>query len=87
MLAEELFYRAGGLASINPIFVEGLMLHNGAVRSSSLERQNGYADSFMAGIDIRKEDVVIVVSTSGINPVLVDVVLWAKNYGVRIIFN
>ena len=30
MLAEELFYRAGGLVRVKPILFEGLMLHAGA---------------------------------------------------------
>ena len=39
MLAEELFYRAGGLARVCPIFDEDLMLHRAAARSSELERK------------------------------------------------
>ena len=41
MLAEELFYRAGGLAAANPILVESLMLHAGAENSTQLERRSG----------------------------------------------
>ena len=43
MLAEELFYRAGGLARVCPIFDEDLMLHRAAARSSELERKPGLA--------------------------------------------
>lgn len=39
ILTEEVFYRSGGLAPIHPIFVEELMLHKGASRSSQLERK------------------------------------------------
>ncbi|MBO1515534.1 SIS domain-containing protein [Metabacillus bambusae] len=78
ILTEEVFYRAGGLAPIKPIFIEPLMLHEGAVRSSQLERQNDYAISFMEKQDIQRHDVVIVISTSGINPVPVDVAILAK---------
>ncbi|WP_144478257.1 SIS domain-containing protein [Cytobacillus oceanisediminis] len=73
ILTEEVFYRAGGLVPIRPILVEPLMLHEGALRSSRLERQNGYAEGFMKEQDIRPEDVVFVLSTSGRNPVPVDV--------------
>ena len=38
MLAEELFYRAGGLVRVRPILFEGLMLHAGAELSTRLER-------------------------------------------------
>ena len=38
ILTEEVFFRAGGLVPINPILIEPLMLHEGAVQSSQLER-------------------------------------------------
>ncbi|WP_376771939.1 SIS domain-containing protein [Paenibacillus rhizosphaerae] len=81
ILTEEVFYRAGGLAPIRPIFVEKLMLHEGAVRSSELERQNGLAADFMGEQDIRDGEVVFVLSTSGRNPVPVDVALMAGQKG------
>lgn len=85
MLAEELFYRAGGLACIQPIFLEDVMLHKGAVRSSTFERQNGYIASLDDSFDIRAEDVLIVVSTSGINPVPIDISLRGRNAGAKTI--
>lgn len=85
LLAEELFYRAGGLACINPILIEELMLHKGAIRSSGHERQNDFIHSMLPQFDIRKTDVVIVISTSGINPVPIDVLLYAKKQGVKTI--
>ena len=42
MLAEELFYRAGGLVKVYPILDEPLMLHKNASRSSQVERLSGY---------------------------------------------
>jgi uncharacterized phosphosugar-binding protein len=81
ILAEEVFYRAGGLVPIKPIFVEPLMLHEGAVRSSMLERENNFAQEFIAEEEIRPEDVFFVFSTSGRNPVPIDVALTAKNKG------
>ncbi|MCM3700698.1 SIS domain-containing protein [Paenibacillus macerans] len=81
ILTEEVFYRAGGLVPIHPIFVEKLMLHEGAVRSSELERQNGLAEEFMNGQDIRPGEVMFVLSTSGRNPVPVDAAQIAKQMG------
>src|SRR5699024_8434035 len=49
ILTEEVYYRAGGLVPMHPILHEPLMLHEGAVRSSSLERKNDYAKEFMDG--------------------------------------
>jgi len=81
MLGEELFYRAGGLAPINPILIEDLMLHKGAVRSSQFEQKNDFAEEFLGDMKILPEDVVIVVSTSGRNPVPIDVAEFAKKQG------
>lgn len=61
------------------------MLHEGAVQSSQLERQNDYAVSFLKEQDFRSGDVVFVISTSGRNPVPVDVVLAAREKGAFVI--
>ncbi|CEG23908.1 hypothetical protein BN1080_02915 [Planococcus massiliensis] len=85
ILTEEVFYRAGGLVPIKPIFVEPLMLHEGAVRSSQLERKNGFANTFLEDQDFRPEDLVFVLSTSGRNPVPVDVAEAARKAGAFVI--
>lgn len=85
ILTEEVFYRAGGLVPLKPIFIEPLMLHEGALRSSMLERKNDYANEFMSSQDIRPNDVVFVISTSGRNPVPIDVALEAKEKGAFVI--
>lgn len=85
ILTEEVYYRAGGLVPMHPIFHEPLMLHEGAVRSSSLERKNDYAKVFMEEQDIREGDVIFVISTSGRNPVPVDVAHIAKRKGALVI--
>ncbi|MED3962663.1 SIS domain-containing protein [Niallia taxi] len=85
ILTEEVCYRAGGLVPINPILYGPLMLHEGALRSSELERQNGLAEKFMSEQDIRQEDVMVVISTSGRNPVPVDVAQIAKDKGAFVI--
>lgn len=82
LLGEEIFYRAGGLAPVNPIFVEELMLHQSATQASLLERKQTYARTFLKDQDLRPEDVLIVVSTSGINPVPIETALYGKGQGV-----
>src|SRR5699024_11098286 len=78
ILTEEVYYRAGGLVPIHPILHEPLMLHEGAVQSSLNQRKNDYAESFMLDQDIRKGDLIFVISTSGRNPVPVDVAKIAR---------
>ncbi|UTR16437.1 SIS domain-containing protein [Salipaludibacillus sp. LMS25] len=85
MLAEEVFYRAGGLVPVSPILEESLMLHEGAVRSSTLEKKAGYAATFLPNTTIQPEDAVIVISTSGRNPVPIDVALYAKQVGCYVV--
>jgi len=85
LLAEELFYRAGGLAPINPILIDDLMLHKGAVRSSQLEKTNNLASHFIEEVRIDQRDVVIVASTSGRNPVPIDVAEYARAKGAFVI--
>ncbi len=56
MLAEELFYRAGGLAAVNPILVDSLMLHTGAERSTELERRRGIIDDLARRLAIPRRE-------------------------------
>lgn len=85
ILTEEVFYRAGGLVPVKPILIEPLMLHEGAVQSSRLERRSDYAESFLSEQDFQKEDIVFVLSTSGRNPVPIDVAEAAKAQGAFVI--
>ncbi|MGG0718326.1 SIS domain-containing protein [Robertmurraya massiliosenegalensis] len=85
ILTEEVFYRAGGLVPIKPILFEPLMLHEGAMRSSQLERKNDYAQNFLTEHEIKANDIVFVLSTSGRNPVPVDVAQYAKEKGAFVI--
>lgn len=85
ILCEDVFYRAGGLVPINPIFDTNLMLHNGALRSSKLERMTGYAETFMNSLDIRAGEIVFVISTSGRNGVPIDVAILAKEKGAEVV--
>jgi uncharacterized phosphosugar-binding protein len=85
LLAEELFYRAGGLAQVNPILVDALMLHAGAARSTRLERLTGLADALIDGEQIGPHDVMIVVSNSGGNATCVEMARAAGTRGISTI--
>ncbi len=81
IFAEDVFYRAGGIACVRPIFIEPLMLHEGAARSSYLEKQEGYITEQLSAYNITDKDALIVISTSGINPAPVEAINWAKSCG------
>lgn len=85
MLAEETFYRAGGLACVAPVFYEPLMLHEGAARSSRLEKETGLADTLLARYSFAPADILICVSTSGVNAVPVEFAAGAKARGIPVI--
>jgi uncharacterized phosphosugar-binding protein len=85
MLAEELFYRAGGLVRVRPLLFEGLMLHAGAELSTTLERLPGLADALFADHGMTAGDVLIVVSNSGGNVVTSALAQLARDAGVRVI--
>lgn len=85
ILVEEVYYRAGGLVPIQPIIHEPLMLHKGAAALSALEQTDDYAHTFMGKQQIKKGDIVFVISTSGRNPVPVDVAYTARSEGAYVI--
>lgn len=85
LLAEELFYRAGGLVRVIPILDEDLMLHRSATRSTALERESGRAGPLLQRYGVVAGDVLIVASNSGRNAVPVDLALEARDLGVRVI--
>ena len=67
MIAEEVFYRAGGAAAVQAILDPALMLHQGAHRSTVLERLEGYAETVLEDYPIGPRDVLFVASNSGRN--------------------
>lgn len=85
MLAEELFYRAGGLARVSPILDEGLMLHAAAAKSTNLERLPGYAELLLASYPIKPGDLLLIASNSGRNAVPVEMALAGKAKGMTVI--
>ncbi len=85
MMAEELFYRAGGLARIYPILEDALMLHNGAIKSTEMERLDGYAELILDRYECNEKDCLIIASNSGRNAVSIDMVKAAHKRGMKVI--
>ena len=83
--AEEMFYRAGGLVPVNPVFDPGVSLLFGALRSTEIERLPGYMPAVLKGYDLQKDDVIIVVNAYGINSATIDSALEAKRLGLKVI--
>ena len=85
MIAEEVFYRAGGIAAAQAILDDDLMLHRGAERSTRIEREEGQAARVLADYAIAPGDVVVVASNSGRNAYPVELALEAKARGAVVI--
>lgn len=84
ILAEEVFYRTGGLAVINPIFFPGFMLNTRPITmTSSLERLPGLGRIILAQNHVGSGDVLLLHSVSGRNTVPVDMAIEASAMGVH----
>jgi uncharacterized phosphosugar-binding protein len=64
---KKFFFRAGGIAAVNPILDERLIFLKGALESTRAERESGLAQSLIEREDIRPQDVSIIISNSGRN--------------------
>ena len=82
IITEEMFYRAGGLMTVNPIFGTETLLFNSPIsHTSRMERLNGYGKVVAQKVAFGKGDVLIVHSVSGRNPAGIDMALYAKEKG------
>ncbi|ONK10079.1 sugar isomerase domain-containing protein [Streptomyces sp. MP131-18] len=84
LVATEPLQRAGGLAPVNvvaaPALTPSAPRHAGAA-----ERVGGYAAAILHTADIRRGEVVVVVSNSGINVVPVEFALGARELGATVV--
>ena len=86
LLAQELFYRSGGLVVMNPLFAPGLQLDVSPVTlTSDIERIEGYGVKIIDRKEIGDGDVLIVHSVSGRNPASVDMATRARERGAKVI--
>ena len=79
------FYRAGGLACVSPILDEDLMLHDGAAKSSRMEKMPGIAAEAFRRHHVTPNDLVVVISASGKNAAPVEMCECAKAADVKLV--
>ncbi len=85
LLAEEIFYRAGGFARVRPLLLPQLMLHESATGSTDEERKEGYAPILFQDYVITKNDVLLISSNSGRNAVPIELARYASEMGAKVV--
>ena len=79
------FYRAGGLANVSPMLDTDLMLHNGAAKSSRMEKMSGIAPEIFRRYTPSENDIIFIFSASGKNQVPVEMGDAARAAGIKAI--
>jgi uncharacterized phosphosugar-binding protein len=85
MLAEESFYRAGGLANVVPILAEHFMLHNLPAVGSRLERTPGLAKMILDRYAPQPGEMLFVFSNSGVNYLPVEMAVSGRERGIFVV--
>lgn len=86
ILMEEMYYRAGGMMTINPIFGREVMLDRTPITfTSQMERLEGYGTNLAKTVHFKENDVLILHSVSGRNPIIIDIAFAAREQGVKLI--
>ena len=84
ILAEEIFYRAGGLVPIDAMLEPALSLRE-ATKSTFFERLSGFAKAILDSYQTSPGEVIIIISTSGRNAVPIEMAMAAKERGLKVI--
>jgi uncharacterized phosphosugar-binding protein len=85
MLAEEVHYRAGGLAITVPVLAGPIMLHEGAVAGTVYERTPGVVRPILERYGIGTGDILVIVSNSGVNAAPLEAARYGRDRGALII--
>lgn len=85
VMAEEMHYRAGGLAITVPILAAPIMLHEGAIAGTVYERTEGIVAPIMDRYNIRPGDVLFVISNSGVNAAPLEAARIGREIGCTVI--
>jgi len=86
MIVEEMVYRAGGLALINPIHASALLPNARPMTGTThMERLPGYASVLIKHIfDIKEGDLLLINSVSGRIPIVIEMAIEARKMGVEV---
>ncbi len=86
ILPMEMIYRTGGLMLVNPIYPHGMDLSVRPVTlTSRIERVEGVGRELLEASPATADDVLILVSASGRNPIVIDMAQAARERGLTVI--
>ena len=85
LIAEEAFFRAGGLVPVNPILHPRLTFLRGAIESTHAEREQGFAAHLLRDVAISPNDIALIISNSGRNAVPVELAMEMRVRNIPII--
>ena len=86
LITLELFYRTGGMVTVNPVRAPGMMLElSTPTMTSEMERMPGYGKIIFGNMKAKEGDVLIIHSVSGRNAVTVDMAEAAREAGLTVI--
>jgi uncharacterized phosphosugar-binding protein len=87
LAAQDVVYRAGGLALMNLLTVPGVVGVDvmPATLGSALERVDGLAAAVLDSSPLRAGDALVIISLSGRNPLPVEMALNARALGVKVV--
>jgi len=81
----EMFFRAGGLANVNPIMGHDISPFCQALKYLEVERTPGYANCLIRYYGVSKGDLLILFHNIGMNPTTIDAADEAKRRGAKLI--
>ena len=91
MMCEEMTPRQGGFVGFVPLVEQAVSNHaaitgaNGLRGPLHLEKVEGYAEEILRGFHFGPHDAFIIISTSGIRPLIVEMALGARARGLPVI--
>ncbi|MET9411903.1 SIS domain-containing protein [Streptomyces sp. NPDC002935] len=87
LAAQDIVYRAGGLALMNLLTVPGVVGVDvmPATLGSALERVDGLASAVLDSSPLRAGDLLVIISLSGRNALPVEMAMTARALGVKVI--
>ena len=86
LITLELFYRSGGMVTINPVRSPGMMLEiSPPTMTSEMERMAGYGRILFKNLPTKPGDILIMHSVSGRNAVTIDMAEAAREAGLDVI--